>query len=106
MAGERHFSLSGKLALLVAADVAVTAGVAALVSRLLPQPGLVLALSLVAGLVFGLWSLGRGLSSVTRTLQALTDGVRGFRDQDFSLRLSVRRHDEVVLVFALFMDIG
>jgi two-component system nitrogen regulation sensor histidine kinase NtrY len=106
MAGERRFSLSGKLALLVAADVAVTAGVAALVSRLLPQPGLVLALSLVAGLVFGLWSLGRGLSSVTRTLQALTDGVRGFRDQDFSLRLSVRRHDELGELVALYNEMG
>src|SRR6266850_4834225 len=106
MAGERRFSLAGKLALLVAADVAVTAGVAALVTRVLPQPGLVLALSLGAGLVFGLWSLGRGLSSVTRTLQALTDGVRSFRDQDFSLRLSVRRHDELGELVALYNEMG
>jgi nitrogen fixation/metabolism regulation signal transduction histidine kinase len=102
----RRFSLAGKLALLVGADVAVTAAAAALLFRVLPRPALVFAVSLGVGLVFGLWSLGRGLSSVTRTLQALTDGVRSFRDQDFSLRLSVRRRDELGELVALYNEMG
>lgn len=102
----RRFSLAGKLALLVAADIAVTAAVAALVVRAIPQAFVVFIVSLGAGLAFSLWSLGRGLSGMTRTLQALTDGVRSFRDQDFSLRLSVRRHDELGDLVALYNQMG
>jgi two-component system nitrogen regulation sensor histidine kinase NtrY len=104
--GEPRFSLAGKAALLVAADVAVTAATAALLLRVLPDPAVVFAVSLLVGLLFGLWSLGRGLSSITRTLQALTDGVRSFRDQDFSLRLSSHRADELGELVSLYNEMG
>jgi len=103
--GRRRFSLAGKLAVLVAADVVVTAALGAVLVRLLPWPA-AFALSLAGGLAFSLWALSRALASVTRTLQALTDGVRGFRDQDFSLRLSVRRRDELGELVGLYNEMG
>src|SRR5438045_1344701 len=104
--GRGRLSLAGKLALLVGADVVVTAVAAALVVRVLPRPSLVFLVATAAGLAFAMWSLGAALASATRTLQALTDGVRGFRDQDFSLRLSVRRTDELGELVRLYNEMG
>ncbi len=99
-------SLAGKLTLLVAAHVAATALAAATIVQILPQPGPVLAGSLLAGLLLALWSVRRALASARRTLAALTDGVRSFHDADFSLRLAVTRRDELGELAALYNAMG
>lgn len=62
-----------------------------------------------------LWLIGVATMSITmraplrrirRNLSALVDGVRGFSDDDFSLRLHVTGHDEITDLVAVYNDIG
>lgn len=46
------------------------------------------------------------LRRIRRNLSALVDGVRGFSDDDFSLRLHVTGHDEITDLVAVYNDIG
>ncbi|HET9228147.1 MAG TPA: ATP-binding protein [Thermoanaerobaculia bacterium] len=55
----------------------------------------ILAVTLAAGITVGLWILNRVLHPATQALDALRDGIRGYRDHDFSLNLAVNRHDEI-----------
>jgi nitrogen fixation/metabolism regulation signal transduction histidine kinase len=98
--------LRAKLALLLVATVAVTALAAAAAAAWRPEPGTVFGVGLGVGALAALAALGRGFSSVTRTLDALADGVRSFKDQDFSLRLSVARDDELGQLVGLYNEIG
>ena len=53
------------------------------------------------------WLIARApLRRVKRNLRALEDGVRGFVDGDFSLRLRVTGHDEISALIALYNEIG
>src|SRR6185436_4047684 len=53
-------------------------------------------------LAVGLLSLRLVLGPAHRALQALTDGIRSFRDGDFSLRLGAFRRDELGELIALY----
>ena len=101
-----RFSLAGKVALLVGVHVAVTAGVAAAVAWRFPDPLAILAAGLAAGTLLALLVVRRSLASVRRTLTALTDGVRSFRDTDFSMRLHAERRDELGELVALYNEMG
>ncbi len=46
------------------------------------------------------------LRRIRRNLGALVDGVRGFADDDFSLRLHVTGSDEITDLVAVYNDIG
>jgi nitrogen fixation/metabolism regulation signal transduction histidine kinase len=48
----------------------------------------------------------RPLRRIKKTLAALNDGVRGFADGDFSLRLRVTGEDEIASLVALYNEIG
>jgi two-component system, NtrC family, nitrogen regulation sensor histidine kinase NtrY len=76
---------------------AVAAAVAAAVSwsPSPTSPSIVAAVALAVGITLGLWLLNRVLAPATRTLEALRDGVRGYKDHDFSLSLAVDRKDEI-----------
>lgn len=82
------------------------AGAAAIVASRFDSPGIVLALSLAAGITVGLWLLNRVLTPATRTLDALRDGVRGYKDHDFSLNLGVDRRDEIGELVELYNSVG
>jgi nitrogen fixation/metabolism regulation signal transduction histidine kinase len=101
-----RFSLAGKVALLVGVHVGITAGVAALVAWRVPDPLAVLAAGLLAGTVMALLVVRRSLASARRTLAALTDGVRSFRDTDFSMRLHATRRDELGELVELYNEMG
>jgi two-component system, NtrC family, nitrogen regulation sensor histidine kinase NtrY len=85
----------------------MTAVAAAATAALYPHPLPVLLASLLGGGLFTAWAMGRATGSVRRVLSALTDGVRGFRSSDFSLRLSAGgREDEIGELVGLFNEIG
>ena len=103
---ERRFSLAGKLTLLILAQGLGVAVVAAAAAWLRPWPWLVLASGAAAALLLAMAVSGRVLGSARRTFAALTDGIRSFRDGDFSLRLAVTRRDELGDLVGLYNEMG
>lgn len=99
-------SVAAKAALLVGAHVLVTAGASALAALLLPRPLLVFAAGAAAGALLSVFTVRRALASARRTLTALSDGVRSFRDTDFSMRLAATRDDELGELVALYNEMG
>ncbi len=63
------------------------------------------ALFLIGLLVMSL-TMRAPLRRIRRNLGALVDGVRGFADDDFSLRLHVTGSDEITDLVAVYNDIG
>jgi nitrogen fixation/metabolism regulation signal transduction histidine kinase len=102
----RRSSLSSRWLLLAVAQAAVSAAVAAAAAALSAPAWMVVAAGLAAGLAFALGATRTALWSVTRTLQAVGDGVRSFRDGDFSMRLVASRKDELGDLLALYNEIG
>ncbi|HEY6051341.1 MAG TPA: ATP-binding protein [Thermoanaerobaculia bacterium] len=90
-----RFSLAGKLALVVGADLLVVAAVAAVAAGLGLPAVTVFLLALLVGIPLSVWSVGRSWGPVRTTLEAVTDGVRSFHENDFSVRLAVSRSDEL-----------
>ena len=84
----------------------VIAGIATAASAWLEIPWLTFVVSVAFGLPIGWWVVARVLDPASRVLQALRDGVRGFRDRDFSLNLAVDRHDELGELVELYNAIG
>jgi two-component system nitrogen regulation sensor histidine kinase NtrY len=101
-----RFSVAGKVALLVGVHVAATAAVAGGAALFLPHPLFVFVAGLSAGTVLALLTVRRSLASARRTLTALSDGVRSFRDTDFSMRLAATRRDELGELVALYNEMG
>ncbi|MGH9869830.1 MAG: sensor histidine kinase [Candidatus Polarisedimenticolia bacterium] len=67
---------------------------------------LAMAAFLAAGLWLGAWLLQRALGPIHMSLQALRDGVKSFRDKDFSLRLAVHRRDEFGELMELYNEVA
>jgi nitrogen fixation/metabolism regulation signal transduction histidine kinase len=84
----------------------VISGIATLTASWLDVPWLIFVVSLAFGLPIGWWVVARVLDPASRVLQALRDGVRGFRDRDFSLQLTVDRKDELGELVELYNAIG
>jgi two-component system, NtrC family, nitrogen regulation sensor histidine kinase NtrY len=101
-----RFSLGGKLALLVGVDLFFVAGAAAAGTALGFAPVTILIVSLAAGVPFAAWSISRFLRPVVRTLQALSDGVASFQENDFGVRIAVQREDELGELVALYNRLG
>lgn len=92
-----RFSLSGRLAVLTVANAAVAAACV----YYLPLP-----LALLIAAVVAIWSARRVAARMTNPLLYIADGVRAFRDGDFSMRLAVRGNDEVSDLIRLYNEVG
>ncbi|MEP6767665.1 MAG: ATP-binding protein [Acidobacteriota bacterium] len=90
----------------MALDMAAVAGVAAAVSSIGASPAIVFVSALAAALPLAAWSLSRVWGPVRRTLQAVTDGVGSFQENDFSIRLAVDRDDELGELVTLYNRMG
>jgi nitrogen fixation/metabolism regulation signal transduction histidine kinase len=101
-----RLSLAGKVLLLVIVHVAVTAAAAAAAARLTSSPAAVLSAALIAGTLLAIFTVRQSLARAQRTLEALGDGVRSFRDADFSLRLTPTRSDEIGELVDLYKEMG
>lgn len=102
----RRLGLARRLTLIAIGQALVAGAVAGATVLLLPRPWAVALAVAVAGGAFALWSTGGTLGSMARTLQAVTDGVRSFRDTDFSMRLAVTRDDELGELVSLYNQMG
>ena len=98
--------LSTAIALLVAIDVAALTAAAAIAAHYTTKPLLVAAAVAVVALPLTWLLLRAPLRRMRVNLGALTDGVRGFSDGDFSLRLRVTGRDEVTELVAMYNDVG
>lgn len=98
-------TLAGRLRVAAGAALVVAAGVAAVASRWL-APWAAFLLAIAFGVPAGLWIVGRVLNPAERTLSALRDGVRGFRDRDFSLEIAPGSGGELGELAALYNSIG
>lgn len=106
MTARRRFSLAGRLGVLILAQGIAVAGAAAASSWLHPSPRLAFAAGAAAALLLALVVTERVLGGARRTFEALTDGIRSFRDGDFSLRLAVTRKDELGELVGLYNEMG
>jgi nitrogen fixation/metabolism regulation signal transduction histidine kinase len=104
--GHRRAGLTRTLTMIALAQALLAALIAGIAVRYLSSPWIVAALVAFVGVLFALWSTARTLGSVSRTLQAVTDGVRSFRDTDFSMRLAQTRDDELGELVALYNQMG
>lgn len=103
---KRRFSLSGRLSALVAATVTVSVLIAVVIGRLGLSVPLTAALALLIALPLSLFATRNFSGRISRSLTALLDGVRGFRDEDFSLRLAVRGSDEISELIGVYNEMG
>jgi nitrogen fixation/metabolism regulation signal transduction histidine kinase len=60
----------------------------------------------ILGMVVMAMTMRAPLQRIRRNLSALVDGVRGFADDDFSLRLHVTGRDEITDLVTIYNDIG
>ncbi|HSY50638.1 MAG TPA: ATP-binding protein [Thermoanaerobaculia bacterium] len=88
--------------------IAVLAGLGANVFfNVAPRNALLFATALlILGLAIMTITMRAPLRRIRRNLGALVDGVRGFADDDFSLRLHVTGGDEIADLVAVYNDIG
>jgi two-component system, NtrC family, nitrogen regulation sensor histidine kinase NtrY len=102
----RALPFATRVTLAFLAALLAAAGVAAAAARWLGSPPLVFLATLALGLPLGAWILSFVLKPASRVLEALRDGVAGFRDRDFSLHLAVDRRDELGQLVRLYNDVG
>jgi nitrogen fixation/metabolism regulation signal transduction histidine kinase len=85
---------------------AIAAGATAL-PRLLPvSPWTIFLLLLLAGVPLGAWWVSRMVRPLSRVVRGVGDGIRSFRDRDFSVRLAYRRDDELGELVDLYNQVG
>jgi len=106
MTDRRRTSLAGRLALYAALHGVLAAAVAAAVTAFTSSPALGLACALVVAVLAATLSSGRALGAAQRTMLALADGIRSFRDGEFSMRLANRRGDELGDLVGLYNEMG
>jgi nitrogen fixation/metabolism regulation signal transduction histidine kinase len=98
--------LSTTIALLVAIDIAALIVAAAIAAHFTTQPLLIAAATAAVALPLTWLLLRAPLRRMRVNLGALTDGVRGFSDGDFSLRLRVTGRDEIADLIAIYNEVG
>src|SRR5882762_8488611 len=103
-------SLSGRIAALVVGNVIVAALLTAAAVRVFDRLGggglMALITALAIAVPVAIWSARSRSERYIRMLGAVADGVRGLRDQDFSLRLSVQGDDEMSELAQLYNDVA
>ncbi|MEO6326725.1 MAG: HAMP domain-containing protein, partial [Thermoanaerobaculia bacterium] len=101
-----RYSLTGKLTLIVAANSIVIAALAAWAPRLGLPPSTVFLLSIAVGVPLAALSLSLFWGPARLLLRGVTDGVRSFQENDFSIRLAVTRDDELGELVELYNRMG
>jgi len=105
--GRRRFSLAGKITAGFFVILVLAAGLAAAASRLPDiSPFAVFLIVLVVGLPLGAWSVSLLVRPLDRVIHGVSDGIRSFRDKDFSVRLSYRRRDELGELVRHYNEVG
>jgi len=84
----------------------MVAGIAAFASESTLEPWSVFLLVLLVSIPLGAWLINRLLRPLGGILADLSDGIRSFRDRDFSLRLQSRRTDEFGHIAQLYNEVG
>jgi nitrogen fixation/metabolism regulation signal transduction histidine kinase len=101
-------SLAGKMTMILL--VALVAGAGAGVGiQLLPielPPWFAILTALLVGLPLGAGLLSRTLRPIDVALEGLADGIRSFRDRDFSMRIASQRNDELGELARLYNMVG
>jgi two-component system, NtrC family, nitrogen regulation sensor histidine kinase NtrY len=98
--------LSTAIALRVAIDIVVLVAAAAAAARFTHEPLLVAAATAAVAVPLSYALLRAPLRRMRVNLGALTDGVRGVSDGDYSLRLRVTGRDEITDLVAMYNDVG
>ncbi len=102
-----RFSVAGKLAGAMALGVLLFSLLELAGRSLTPlPPWLVRLVAFGIALPFLLWATGRCLRPLRRTLASLSDGIRSFRDRDFSVRIPAARADELGDLARLYNRVG
>ena len=103
-------SLSGRLAVLVAVNVIIATLLTIVAVRVFDRLGgsgwMAVVTSLAIALPIAIWSARSRSERYIRLLTAVMDGVRGLRDQDFSLRLAAQGDDEMSELARLYNDVA
>jgi len=98
--------LTTSIALRTAIDIAAIVAATALAARFTHNALLIAGAAACAALPLTYVLLRPPLRRMRVNLGALTDGVRGFSDGDFSLRLRVTGRDEITELVAMYNDVG
>jgi len=102
----RRFSLAGRITAGFMAILTLMAALAALGTRLDLDPLSLFLAILVVGLPVGAWLIHRLVRPLNQVVQGVADGIRSFRDRDFSVRLAFRRNDELGDLVELYNTVG
>lgn len=102
----RSLPFASRIHIAFIAALVIVAGLAAAGAWWLESFWVGLLAALAFGLPVGWWLLGLVLTPASRVLGALRDGVRGFKDHDFSLSLAVDRKDELGELVELYNSVG
>jgi two-component system nitrogen regulation sensor histidine kinase NtrY len=105
-AGERTFSLEGKLAAVVISSIVVTAALAALFFQITTSIWLAVLFAVAIAVPLSLWLLRWFMRPVNRVIQALVGGVASLRDNDFSISIANTRRDELGDLVAVYNELG
>ena len=102
-----RFSLAGRLArILILALALFAALVLAAVSWTTWPLWIVFSLAFAVTMVPAVAAVSRALRPLEWTLEALSDGIRSFRDHDFSVRIAAAREDELGDLLRLYNRVG
>jgi signal transduction histidine kinase len=102
----RRFSVAGKVTAAITAILAAMAAVAMLSLRLEQPPWAVFTLMVGLGFLLTAWVVARLLAPLDRVVRGVADGIRSFRDHDYSVRLAYRRDDELGELVHLYNEVG
>jgi nitrogen fixation/metabolism regulation signal transduction histidine kinase len=91
-------------AVFAAFALALAVGGAALRFELPPLVAALLAA--LVGLPLAAWAVARLLAPLDRVVRGVADGIRSFRDHDFSVRLAYAREDELGELVRLYNEVG
>jgi nitrogen fixation/metabolism regulation signal transduction histidine kinase len=98
--------LSSTIALFVAIDILALVATAAIAARFTTKPLLIAASIAIAAIPLTVALLRAPLRRMRVNLGALTDGVRGVSDGDFSLRLRATGNDEITELVSMYNEVG
>ena len=102
----RRTSLAGRVTAAVFVALLLAASGAALALRFQLTPRLVFLVVVGIGLPIAAWSIARLLRPLDRVVSGVADGIRSFRDHDFSVRLAYQGDDELGELVRLYNDVG
>src|SRR3954469_25318177 len=94
--------LSRTIAAAVILDLIVVIGTAAVAARYYADPLIIAGIAVAVAVPLTYLLLRGPLGRMSENLAALTDGIRGFADGDFSLRLRVTGRDEITDLIAFY----